>query len=274
MASEYSADNIFAKILDKEEPCFKVYESRNSLAFLDANPVAEGHTIVVTKLKGHTDFLSMPPAKAADFLSDVQRVARAVKEATGATAVNILQNNGADAGQTVFHPHFHVIPRKAGDGVLTPPAGAKAMLGADAAGPVQAKIEAALNPQKPLKKAKFGKVSSIRPDSTGLNLQLKVVGEAQTISSKAGDFTEVLCGDPSGTVVVSLRDNQKDVAKKDAIISLRNATAKIVSGHLRLTVDKWGKVGASDEGMDEAVEMDEAKNVSATEFELVPGSKK
>merc|ERR1712032_1104483 len=114
---EYDSDNIFAKILDGKEPCFKVFESRASLAFLDAFPVAEGHTVVMPRIKGHTDLMSMPPAKAAAFLSDVQRVARAVKAATGAAGVNIWHNSGSDAGQTVFHPHVHIVPRNAGDGL-------------------------------------------------------------------------------------------------------------------------------------------------------------
>lgn len=271
--AEYDSENIFAKILDKKEPCFKVFESRTSLAFLDAFPVVEGHTIVMPKLKGHTDLVSMPPAKSAAFLADVQRVARAVKAATGATGITIWQNNGADAGQTVFHPHFHVIPRKAGDKLVTPPESAKAKIEAAVADPVVEKIEAALNPPKPLKKAKFGKVTSISPDSAGLNLKLKVVGDAEVVETKAGKFWEVLCGDPSGTVVVSLREHQKDVATKGAIIALRNAATKMVTNHVRLAVDKWGKIEACDEEMEGEVEMSPEKNVSSTEYELVVGGK-
>lgn len=269
--SEYDSDNIFAKILDKKVPCFKVFESRASLAFLDAFPVVEGHTVVIPKIKGHTDLISMPPAKSADFFADVQKVARAVKAATGATGINIVSNSGADAGQTVFHPHVHIVPRKAGDGLQIGFPSAKDMISSEAAEPVQAKIQSALNPPKPLKKAKFGNVSSINPDSSGLNLKVKVVGEPTVVETKAGNFWEVLCGDPSGTVVVSLREQQKGVATKGAVIALRNAASKMVSNHVRLAVDKWGKIEASDEGLDGEVEMANEKNVSATEYEMVAG---
>jgi len=269
--SEYDSDNIFAKIIDQKEPCFKVFESRTSLAFLDAFPVAEGHTVVVPKIKGHVDLVSMPPAKSVALLSDVQRVARAVKAATGATGVNIWQNSGADAGQTVFHPHVHIVPRKAGDGLQLGFPRAESKISSEAAGVVQGKIEAALNPPKPLKKAKFGKVSNIKPDSSGLNLKLKVVGEPEVVETRVGKFWEVLCGDPSGTIVVSLREHQKSIATKGAVLALRNAAAKMVNNHVRLAVDKWGKIEISDEGLDDAVEMANEKNVSATEYELVPG---
>lgn len=271
--SEYDSENIFAKILDKKEPCFKVFESRTSLAFLDAFPMVEGHTVVIPKLKGHTDLVSMPPAKSAAFLADVQRVARAVKAATGASGINLWQNNGADAGQTVFHPHVHIVPRKEGDNLFTAPAGAKEKLPAEAATPLVGQIEAALNPPKPLKKAKFGKVSNIAPDSSGLNLKLKVVGTPEVVETKAGKFWEVLCGDTSGSVVVSLREHQKDLATKDAVIALRNAGTKMVSNHVRLAVDKWGKIEACAEPMEGDVDMSEKKNVSGTEYELVVGGK-
>lgn len=268
--AEYDSENIFAKILDKKEPCFKVFESRMSLAFLDAFPMADGHVVMVPKIKGHTDFLSIPPAKSAAFFADVQRVARAVKTATGATGVNIWQSNGADAGQTVFHPHVHILPRTAGDGKFQLPAG-KDKISEDAASPIQNNIEAALNPPKPLRRAKFGKLSNVQPDSTGLNLKLKVLGDVELVETKAGKFWEVRCGDPSGSVVVSLREHQKDVAKKDAVIQLRNAATRMVSNHVRLAVDKWGKIEASDEDLDGEVDLSKEKDISATEYELVVG---
>jgi len=265
--AEYDAENIFAKILAGDAPCFKVFENASCLAFLDAFPTVEGHTVVVPKGKGSTDFLAMRPDKAAAFLEDVQRVARAVKEATGAAGVTIWQNNGADAGQTVFHPHTHIIPRSAGDGMFGSKAGAK--ISDDAAKAVQAKIELALNPPKPLKKARFGQVAKVRPEASGLNLKVKVVGEATEVDTKAGKFIEVLCGDETGTLVVSLRENQKDLATNGAVLEFRNASSKMIGGHLRLAVDKWGKVAVSDEGMEGEVEMAKEKNISMTEYELV-----
>jgi histidine triad (HIT) family protein len=281
MAQEYDAENIFAKIIDGKVPAFKVFESRSAIAFLDAFPAVEGHTLFVPKAKGFTDFLAMPPAKASEFMRDLQKVAAAVKKATGATAVNILQNNGADAGQTVFHPHFHIIPRKKDDNLLKPPASAKEMIKAEAAEPMVAEIMKALNPPKPLKKASFGKVSSIKPDVKGLNLQVKILEELKEVESKGGKFYEALCGDSSGTIVVSLRDSQKEGVAKDAVFVVRNASVKMVraasgtsgvAGHIRLCVDKWGKIELSSDPFEGDVDKDPAKNISSTEYELVPQS--
>jgi len=269
--AEYDAENIFAKILDKKEDCFKVYDNATCLAFLDAFPLCDGHTIVVPKSKGNTDFLAMPPAKAAQFLSDVQRVAKAVKEATGAAGVTIWQNNGADAGQTVFHPHTHIIPRTGGDGFFPCKSGPK--IADDAAKAMQEKIEAALNPPKPLKKAKFGQVKKIRPDASGLNLLLKVVAEPMVVETKAGKFWEMLCGDATGTIVVSLREDQKDCATNGAVIAIRNAATKMVTNHVRVAIDKWGKVEASTETFEGEVDMAKENNMSETEYELVDSKK-
>lgn len=108
---------IFAKIIAGEVPCHRVYEDDKTLAFLDVAPLSRGHTLVIPK----------EPAVTIDTLSDdaaaalgraVVRVARAVKAATGCSGYNLLQNNGASAGQVVMHAHVHVIPRYA-----SPPAG-------------------------------------------------------------------------------------------------------------------------------------------------------
>src|SRR3954471_16981926 len=106
------ADTIFGKIVRGEIPCHRVYEDDHVLAFLDVNPISRGHTLVIPK----------EPAATIDALSDdaaaaigrvLPRISRAVLAATGATAFNILQNNGADAHQAVFHVHFHIIPKHA-----------------------------------------------------------------------------------------------------------------------------------------------------------------
>jgi histidine triad (HIT) family protein len=103
-------ETIFSKILRGEIPCHRVYEDDNVLAFLDVNPIARGHTLVIPK----------EPAPSVDKLSDeasaaigrvLPRISRAVLAATGASAFNILQNNGALAHQAVFHVHFHIIPK-------------------------------------------------------------------------------------------------------------------------------------------------------------------
>ena len=104
------AETIFAKILRGEIPCHRVYEDDQVLAFLDVNPIARGHTLVIPR----------EPAATLDKLSDdaaaaigrvLPRLSRAVLAATGATAFNVLQNNGPMAHQAVFHVHFHIIPK-------------------------------------------------------------------------------------------------------------------------------------------------------------------
>lgn len=101
---------IFDKILDGEIPCHKVYEDDHVLAFLDIAPLSEGHTLVIPKeRKAYLHELSDDQAAALGRV--LPRLARAVMNATGATAYNILQNNGSTAHQAVFHVHFHIIPR-------------------------------------------------------------------------------------------------------------------------------------------------------------------
>ncbi|MFA6045006.1 MAG: HIT family protein [Phycisphaerales bacterium] len=104
------ADTVFTKIIRGEIPCHKVYEDSQVLAFLDIGPVSRGHTLVVPKEPAPTlDQLSDEAAAAVGRV--LPRIARAVLKATGAKAYNILQNNGAEAHQAVFHVHFHVIPK-------------------------------------------------------------------------------------------------------------------------------------------------------------------
>lgn len=101
---------IFDKILDGEIPCQRVYEDEHVLAFLDIAPLAPGHTLVIPKeRKAHLHELSDEQSAAIGRV--LPRIARAVLQATGATAYNVLQNNGAEAHQAVFHVHFHVIPK-------------------------------------------------------------------------------------------------------------------------------------------------------------------
>lgn len=104
------ADTIFTKIIAGEIPCFRVYEDDKVFAFLDISPLSKGHTLVIPK----------EPAETLDQLSDesaaalgraLPRISRAVLQATGASAFNILQNNGRSAHQAVIHVHFHIIPK-------------------------------------------------------------------------------------------------------------------------------------------------------------------
>jgi histidine triad (HIT) family protein len=109
----YDQNNVFAKILRGDVPSHRVYEDELTLAFMDVMPQAEGHTLVIPKAEAESIFDVPPDALAATILT-TQRVARAVKTAFAAPGVLIAQLNGRGAGQTVFHLHFHVIPRYAG----------------------------------------------------------------------------------------------------------------------------------------------------------------
>jgi histidine triad (HIT) family protein len=103
-------DTIFGKIIRGEVPCHPVYEDEHVLAFLDVNPLSRGHTLVIPKQAVETlDQLSDDSGAALG--RALVHVARAVLAATGATAYNVLQNNGRAAHQAVMHVHFHVIPK-------------------------------------------------------------------------------------------------------------------------------------------------------------------
>ncbi|MBN2448561.1 MAG: HIT family protein [Phycisphaerae bacterium] len=110
------ADTIFGKIIAGEIPCHRVFENEHVLAFLDVNPLAEGHTLVVPK-KPYDRLEKIPANEAADMFRCLGAIAKRVLTVTGAHGYNILQNNGRVAGQEVNHVHFHIIPRHAGDGL-------------------------------------------------------------------------------------------------------------------------------------------------------------
>lgn len=109
----YDENNIFAKIIRGEAPCFKVYEDEQTLAFMDVMPQAEGHTLVIPKFPAE-DLFDLDPEFAAAQARTVKKVAAAVKRAFKAPGILIAQLNGAPAGQTVFHFHTHIIPRSQG----------------------------------------------------------------------------------------------------------------------------------------------------------------
>jgi len=110
---------IFCKIVAGELPSAQVYEDDAVLAFLDINPVAKGHTLVIPK-DHYAGQLDAPPEVLAAVAQRIPVVARAVTAATKATAFNVHQCNGAAAGQLVFHLHYHVIPRIIGDAAMAP----------------------------------------------------------------------------------------------------------------------------------------------------------
>jgi len=104
------AATIFSKIIRGEIPCHKLHEDEHVLAFLDVFPLSPGHALVIPKEPAATiDQLSDDAAAAVGRV--LPRLVRAVMKATGASACNILQNNGALAHQAVFHVHFHIIPK-------------------------------------------------------------------------------------------------------------------------------------------------------------------
>ena len=110
------ADCIFCRIIKGELPCLRVYENDDVLAFLDINPIAAGHTLLIPK-KHHTTLTDMPQDTGPVVMAALAHVGKAVMAATGADGFNCLQNNFAAAGQMVFHSHWHIIPRHNGDGL-------------------------------------------------------------------------------------------------------------------------------------------------------------
>ena len=109
----YDPNNIFARILRGELPAYRVYEDQLTLAFMDAMPQADGHTLVIPKTDAETIF-EIPADALAALAITTQRVARAVRKAFDAPGILIAQLNGRAAGQSVFHVHFHVVPRREG----------------------------------------------------------------------------------------------------------------------------------------------------------------
>ncbi|MEN3929993.1 HIT family protein [Microvirga sp. W0021] len=112
MAS-YDDNNIFARIMRGELPSHKVYETDKVLAIMDLMPQADGHILVMPKSKARNIF-DVEPAVLADLMKEVQYLAKAVKQAFNAEGVLIQQFNEPAAGQTVYHLHVHIIPRKEG----------------------------------------------------------------------------------------------------------------------------------------------------------------
>ena len=111
----YDEDNIFAKIIRGDLPAAKVYEDAHVLAFMDVFPQSRGHTLVVSKKSHARNLLDVEPEVLSHVILDVQRVLKAMRAALDPDGVVLTQFNGAPAGQTVFHLHFHLIPRYEGE---------------------------------------------------------------------------------------------------------------------------------------------------------------
>ena len=112
----YDDDNIFARILRREAEAHVVLDEPQCLAFMDLMPQSPGHTLVIPREPAENIF-DLSADGLSVLVATTQRVARAVKAAFQPAGIMILQLNGADAGQTVFHIHFHVIPRYPGEGL-------------------------------------------------------------------------------------------------------------------------------------------------------------
>lgn len=105
----YDSQNIFAKILRGEIPAIKVYEDEKTLAFMDIMPQADGHTLVIPKSPAVT-LLDLSAEDAAYTIQIVQKIARAIETGLDKQGIVLMQLSGEQAGQTVPHVHFHLIP--------------------------------------------------------------------------------------------------------------------------------------------------------------------
>lgn len=110
---------IFCNIRDRKAEAEIVYEDENILAFLDIQPVNYGHTLVITK-KHYDNFLTVPKDELDRLIHAVQFIAGAVKRSMNADGFNVVSNNGDPAGQSVYHFHFHIIPRFNNDFTIKP----------------------------------------------------------------------------------------------------------------------------------------------------------
>ena len=117
--SAYDNDNIFAKILRGEIPCFKVYEDDDTLCFMDIFPRTDGHCLVIPKTPCR-NMLDATPEQLAACMKTVNKVANAAKAAFDADGITLFQFNEAAGGQEVFHLHFHIHPRHAGLPIRAP----------------------------------------------------------------------------------------------------------------------------------------------------------
>jgi histidine triad (HIT) family protein len=131
MSAPYDDQNIFAKILRGEIPSHRVYEDEHAIAIMDVMPQGKGHTLVIPKAASR-NLLDIDPQILGPVMTVVQKLARAVRQAFDAPGVVVTQFNEPASGQTVFHTHFHVIPRfdgvplKPHTGEMADPEGLKA----------------------------------------------------------------------------------------------------------------------------------------------------
>ncbi|MBI1364756.1 MAG: HIT domain-containing protein [Alphaproteobacteria bacterium] len=123
---KYDPDNIFAKILRGDMPCVKICEDDDILAFMDIFPQSKGHSLVIPKRAKATMIFDIDPDELSGLTLGVQKVAKAIDKALEPDGVRIVQFNGSESGQTIFHIHFHIIPVYAGAPVRPHAGGAPA----------------------------------------------------------------------------------------------------------------------------------------------------
>ena len=112
---QYDEQNIFAKIIRGEAPCYKLYEDEDVLAFLDLFPQSYGHCLVIPKNAPARNILDIDDASLAKVMAVVRRLTQVVVDELQPAGVQVAQFNGAPAGQTVFHIHMHIVPRYEGE---------------------------------------------------------------------------------------------------------------------------------------------------------------
>jgi len=108
---------IFCKIVAGQIPSTRLYEDADTLAFMDINPANDGHCLVIPKMHAATLY-EIPADAVAAAIRTTQRVASAVQRALRPEGLNLVQSNGPGAAQSVPHLHFHILPRRMGDGLL------------------------------------------------------------------------------------------------------------------------------------------------------------
>nr|WP_302598605.1 HIT family protein [uncultured Cellulosilyticum sp.] len=111
-----STDCIFCKIMSGEIPSFTIYEDDLFKVILDRFPAAPGHALIIPKAH-YSDMFELGEKEAAALYPLAQKIAAQIKKAVGAEGINVVQNNGEVASQSVHHFHLHLVPRKANDGI-------------------------------------------------------------------------------------------------------------------------------------------------------------
>ncbi len=113
-------DCIFCAIAEHQAPASLIYEDATTLAFLDIHPLTRGHTLVIPR-QHSANLFDLDPEAGAAMMRATIKVARALREELSPEGLNLLQSNGRAAGQTVFHFHFHLVPRWSKDHLFLPP---------------------------------------------------------------------------------------------------------------------------------------------------------